>query len=135
MREEIVCPSWSIYALAAAHINAQALSEAEHRKQEANIPSVFSLGPRTFVSCGAWWAAAPEGVKRDLSDPPREISIYEVREARPEEQDNRAKRDADSFYVGRVFKSDMRRWLMLVPFTLLPPTSQRPELLQQETLF
>jgi hypothetical protein len=135
MREELICPSWAIYEAAAAHTNAQAFSEAEHRKQEATIPAVFKIGARVFVTCGAWWGAAPEGAPRDLSDPPRQLSIYEVREALPHEQDNRAKRDADMFYAGRVFKSDMRRWLMLTPFTLLPPTVERPEQLQQETLF
>src|SRR6266545_2852057 len=64
MREELICPSWAIYEAAAAHTNAQAFSEAEHRKQEATIPAVFRIGARVFVTCGAWWGAAPEGAPR-----------------------------------------------------------------------
>jgi hypothetical protein len=135
-REELVCPSWPLYAAASAHVNAAALADAEHHKREATIPAVFRIGNRVFVTCGASWGAAPPGSPPGLSHPPRQLSIYEIREALDHEQDDRTKgRDPDTFYAGRVFKSDMRRWLMLTAFTLLPPTGEQPEQLHQEALF
>lgn len=53
-REELVCPSWAIYALASAHVNAAALADAEHHKREATIPAVFRIANRVFVTTGAW---------------------------------------------------------------------------------
>jgi len=126
-REELVAPSWTIYEAASAHINCGAFADAEHHKREASIPAVFKIGNRTFVTHGAWY-----GGEHDL---PRQLGISEVREALDHEQDNRTPRPAETFYIGRVFRCDMRRWRVLEPLTLLPPAEPRPEQLQQEALF
>jgi len=126
MREEITAASWAIYEQASAHINAEALSSAEYQKREATIPAIFRIGNRVFVTTGAWWSG----------DDVREISIAEVHEAQPHEQDDRTPgRPPDRFYHGRVFKCDQRRWLIIGSCTLLPPTEPRPQRLEQESLF
>jgi hypothetical protein len=132
-REQIIAPSWAIYAIASEHTNAGALADAEHRKREATIPAVFRIDNRVFVTCGAWWGGERDGAAH--ADLPRQLSVYEVRAALDTEQDDRSARGPDLFYAGRVFTSEMRRWRMLAPFDLLPPVAPRPAQLHQETLF
>jgi hypothetical protein len=126
-REELICPSGAIYEEASAHVNAQALADGQDHKREAKIPAVFRIKNRVFVTTGAWWG--------DGLELPRQLGIYEVREAIDHEQDDRTRRPPETYHVGRVFWCDMRRWRMLEPYTLLPPTTPQPEQLAQETIF